>query len=57
MRTIDISEAQQQLARLVEDAASGEGFIIARDGKPLVKVVPLDESKPIVKERSDFLAG
>jgi prevent-host-death family protein len=57
MRTVDIAEAQQDLARLVESAANGEGFIIARDGKPLVKIVPLDEAKPIVKERFGFLKG
>jgi prevent-host-death family protein len=56
MRTVDIGEAQQDLARLVESAAEGEGFIIAKDGKPLVKIVPLDEPKPIEKKRFDFLA-
>jgi len=30
------------LSRLVERAANGEPFIIAKTGKPLVKVVPLD---------------
>jgi antitoxin (DNA-binding transcriptional repressor) of toxin-antitoxin stability system len=30
---------------LVEEAASGEAFIIAKDGKPMVKVVPLDAPK------------
>jgi prevent-host-death family protein len=57
MRIVDIDEAQQDLARLVESAADGEGFIIAKDGKKLVKVVPLDAPKPIEKKRFDFLAG
>lgn len=56
MRTIDIGEAQQDLARLVERVAAGEGVIITRDGKKLVKIVPLDAPKPIAKERFDFLA-
>ena len=42
MRTVDIDEARQDLARLVDSAAGGEGFIIAKEGKPLVKIVPLD---------------
>ena len=42
MRTVEIGEAQQDLARLVDRAADGDGFIIAKDDKPLVKVVPLD---------------
>jgi len=57
MRTVDIDDAQQELARLVESAADGEGFIIAKDGKPLVKVVPLDAPKPIDKKRFGFLRG
>jgi prevent-host-death family protein len=42
MRTVNIHEAKTQLSRLVEQAAAGEAFIIAKAGKPLVKVVPLD---------------
>ena len=57
MRTVDIGEAQQDLARLVESAAKGEEFIIARDGKPLVKIVPLDAPPDREVKRFDFLAG
>jgi prevent-host-death family protein len=57
MRTVDIGEAQRDLARLVESAAEGEGVIIAKDGKPLVKIVPLNAPKPIAKERFGFLRG
>lgn len=35
-------EAKTQLSRLVESAFRGEPFVIARAGKPLVKVVSLD---------------
>jgi prevent-host-death family protein len=42
MRTINIRDAKTQLSRLVDQAANGEPFIIAKAGKPLVKVVPLD---------------
>ena len=55
MRTVDIDEARQDLARLVDSAAGGEGFIIAKDGKPLVKVVPLDAPPAPVKRRFGFL--
>ena len=34
-------EAKTQLSRLVESAVRGEPFVIARAGKPLVKVVSL----------------
>ena len=41
MRTVNIHEAKTHLSRLVDQAVAGEPFIIAKAGKPLVKVVPL----------------
>jgi antitoxin (DNA-binding transcriptional repressor) of toxin-antitoxin stability system len=35
-------EAKTHLSRLVEQAAKGEPFVIAKAGRPLVKVVALD---------------
>lgn len=57
MRTVNMHEAKTHLSRLVERAAKGEGFIIARAGKPLVKVVPLDARDTSVPCRLGFLAG
>ena len=37
MRTVNIHQAKTQLSRLVEQAAKGDPFVIARAGKPLVK--------------------
>lgn len=45
MRTVNIHEAKTQLSKLVEKAVAGESFIIAKAGKPLVKVVPYDAPK------------
>lgn len=42
MRTVNIHEAKTHLSKLVEKAVAGESFIIAKAGKPLVKVVPYD---------------
>jgi len=57
METVNIHEAKTQLSRLVAKAAGGEPFVIAKAGKPLVKVVALDtpEAKPV--KRVGFLAG
>jgi prevent-host-death family protein len=41
MVTIDIHEAKTHLSKLVEKAAKGEAFVIAKAGKPLVKVSSL----------------
>ena len=55
MRTVNIHEAKTHLSRLVEAAAKGETFIIAKAGKPLVKVVPVDAPTP--PRRLGFMRG
>jgi antitoxin (DNA-binding transcriptional repressor) of toxin-antitoxin stability system len=57
MQTINIHEAKTHLSRLVEDAALGKVFIIAKAGKPMVKVSPLavDENQKILK--LGFMSG
>ena len=57
MRTVNMHEAKTHLSRLVEAAANGEPFIIARAGKPIVKVVALDAPDPGSERRLGFLAG
>ena len=57
MRTVNMHEAKTQLSRLVEAAANGEPFIIARAGKPLVKVLALDAPDAGKRSRIGFLAG
>jgi prevent-host-death family protein len=57
MRTVNIHEAKTHLSRLVEEAAKGEPFIIAKAGRPLVKVTPLDAPTGIDVKRFDFMAG
>jgi prevent-host-death family protein len=55
MQTYNIHEAKTHLSRLVEDAAQGEAFIIAKAGKPMVKVMALDAPEPAQKRRIGFL--
>jgi len=57
MRKINIHEAKTQLSRLVEEAANGEPFIIAKAGKPLVKVVALEAPTGTQIKRLGFMAG
>jgi len=57
MRTINIHEAKTHLSRLVEQAAEGEPFVIAKSGKPLVKVVALDTPQADQVKRVGFMAG
>jgi prevent-host-death family protein len=57
MQTINIHKAKTHLSRLVEEAAKGEPFIIAKAGKPMVKVVPLDPPAPKKVRRLGFMEG
>jgi len=57
MQTINIHEAKTHLSRLVEQAAKGESFVIAKAGKPLVKVTPIDTPTGNQVRRLGFLAG
>ncbi len=57
MKTINIHQAKAHLSRLVEEAAQGSSFIIAKAGRPMVKVVPLRASEKPAPKRLDFLKG
>lgn len=57
MDTFNIHEAKTHLSKLVERAAGGEPFVIAKAGKPLVKVVPFDAPADRPKTRVGFLRG
>ena len=57
MLTVNIHEAKTHLSSLLERAAKGEPCIIAKAGKPLVKVVPLDAPETGHASRLGFMAG
>ncbi|WP_108462809.1 type II toxin-antitoxin system Phd/YefM family antitoxin [Devosia naphthalenivorans] len=56
MYVVNIHEAKTHLSRLIEKVAAGESFIIAKAGKPMAKVMPIDT---VHKEqrRVGFLQG
>jgi prevent-host-death family protein len=57
MHTVNIHEAKTQLSRLIDQAVKGDAFIIAKAGKPLVKVTRLDAPASAHMHRLGFLAG
>ena len=57
MQTVNIHEAKTHLSRLIERAAKGEPFVIAKAGKPLVKVVPLNTPDVAQVRRLGFMRG
>jgi prevent-host-death family protein len=57
VETINIHKAKTHLSRLVDEAAKGKPFIIAKGGKPLVKVTALDSPTGKQVRRLGFLQG
>lgn len=57
MQTVNIHDAKTHLSRLVDQASKGESFIIARAGKPLVKVTRLDAPVGTGVRRLGFMQG
>jgi prevent-host-death family protein len=57
MQIVNIHEAKTHLSRLVEQAAKGESFVIAKAGKPLVKVTALEAPTGGQVRRLGFLSG
>jgi prevent-host-death family protein len=57
IQTVNIHEAKTQLSKLVDQASKGEPFIIAKAGKPMVKVIPVDAPVPRKVQRLGFMSG
>lgn len=55
MTTVNIHEAKTQLSKLVDQATRGEPVVIAKAGKPLVRITALDA--PTAQKRTGFLKG
>ena len=53
--TVNLHEAKTHLSRLVDQAAKGQEFVIAKAGRPMVRVVPI-EAPPVLRVLG-FLAG
>jgi len=59
MRHVNMHEAKTHLSRLVDEAAAGDGFVICKAGKPMVRVTPLTgaQASPPAKRRLGLLLG
>ena len=50
---VDVAEAEATLAQLIDRALAGEDVVIARNGTPLVRLVPVPKkAEPRVPGRS-----
>jgi prevent-host-death family protein len=57
MKTVNIHQAKTQLSKLIEQASQGESFIIAKAGKPVVRVTALSAPTAAQVRRLGFMAG
>ena len=57
MQTVNIHEAKTHLSRLIDQAVKGESFVIAKAGKPLVKVTALHVPDVAERQRLGFMKG
>lgn len=49
VRTFPVHDAKTRFSRLVDAAANGDEIIVARAGKPAVRLVPPADAKPPVR--------
>ena len=53
-KTVNVHEAKTHLSRLLEEAVGGEDIVIAKAGKPKVRLVPVEDPP---KRRLGFWHG
>ena len=51
MKTVNLHAAKTHLSRLVDDAVNGEEIVIAKAGRPVVRLVPVDNEAEEMAER------
>lgn len=55
MPAINIHEAKTHLSRILEEVANGKEVLIAKAGKPMARLLPLETKVPTI--RLDLLKG
>lgn len=57
MKIVTIQEAKTHLSKLIDEASKGESFVIAKAGKPVVKVTALNAPVGSQVQRLGFMLG
>jgi prevent-host-death family protein len=57
MDVVNIHDAKTNLSRLIAEAVKGKPFVIAKAGKPLVKVERVEDAAPKGKRKLGFMVG
>ena len=43
---VNVHQAKTHLSRLIDEAHAGETIVVAKDGKPWARLVPLEQGEP-----------
>ncbi len=46
MTTVNVHEAKTQLSRLLEEVRAGKDVVIARAGRPIARLIPIEDEAP-----------
>ena len=57
METVNIHQAKTHLSRLLEQVAGGDSVIIAKAGRPIARLVPIEQPARPPRQRTGFMAG
>ena len=55
MKSVNIHDAKTHFSRLIDEVTAGESVVIAKAGRPVAKIVPLDAVPAEQKKRTGFL--
>jgi prevent-host-death family protein len=55
VRSVNVHQAKTQFSRLIDAAHAGETIVVAKDGKPWARLVPLEQAEP--RRQSGLLKG
>ena len=53
MRIVNVYEARGQFSKLLDEAEAGEEIVIARNGRPVVKLVPVTPPRRVLGRYAD----
>lgn len=53
MRIVNVYEARGQFSKLLDDAEAGEEIVIARNGRPIVKLVAVTPPRRVLGRYAD----
>ncbi|MEP6479884.1 MAG: type II toxin-antitoxin system Phd/YefM family antitoxin [Rhodoglobus sp.] len=57
MRSVNMHDAKTHFSRLVDEVAAGESITIAKAGRPVARLVPLEPVTETSARRTGFLVG